>query len=454
MHSILPPPSRFSPTPNQTHYLLSLSPQNLSAVQPHISGARTCAPSARRSLPALTPSSTSPSTQLNGHLSRTRSAQGAPQADEPVKDYYNEKWEEFSKGIIYIDRLFEPLTVPHAKNKHKKVVDMDTVVNVALRTWKRNVVENLETPLRRQTTRDNGAELEVDRVVALFMSGDWTRADFWNMKIKSDGDLSALAEASGHGRTEIVRLLLEDATDMKSTQQHDSALQAASSSGHISIVRLLLEKGANLNDAPGGPALQTASGSGQIEIVRVLLASGADVNASGGKYGSSLQAAAYQGHGEIVHLLLDAGANVNAQGGLYNSALQAASAGHEEIVHLLLKAASYHRHGGIVHLLVKAGANVNTLGGVYGSALQAASWLLNALYIFEVTMVNEKEEALYQHQVGQCRNRSDTQVQQRIALRIFCIFLNHHGQRKRRAAVPAPSEMVSEPFRHTGGVVD
>jgi hypothetical protein len=58
--------------------------------------------------------------------------QGAPWPDEPVQNYYNEKWGEFSKGIIYVDRLFEPLTATPAKDKPKKVVDMDTVVNVRL----------------------------------------------------------------------------------------------------------------------------------------------------------------------------------------------------------------------------------------------------------------------------------------------------------------------------------
>ncbi|KAJ7878952.1 hypothetical protein B0H13DRAFT_2346275 [Mycena leptocephala] len=57
MHSILLPPS-----------------QPLRSAAAYIRGTH-LAPSAWRSLPALTPSSTSPSTQLNGHLSHTHSAQ-------------------------------------------------------------------------------------------------------------------------------------------------------------------------------------------------------------------------------------------------------------------------------------------------------------------------------------------------------------------------------------------
>ncbi|KAJ7938636.1 hypothetical protein B0H13DRAFT_2301678 [Mycena leptocephala] len=46
-------------------------------------------------------------------------------------------------------------------------------------------------------------------------------------------------------------------------------------------------------------------------------------------------------------------------------------------------------------------------------------------------MLSEKKEALYQYQVAQCWNCSNTQVQQPIGVQIF-----------------SPSETASEPFRH------
>ncbi|KAJ7096132.1 ankyrin repeat-containing domain protein [Mycena epipterygia] len=306
----------------------------------------------------------------------------APWNGGKLKNYYNDKWEIYSKAILYLDRLFEPLTVNRGKGT--RVVDIDTVLNMAVINWESTVLEILKYRLGGIGLND-----ELNRVLPLFLSGDWTRADFWNMKLRREEDPSVLEEASAHGRTGIVRLLLE-VDSANGAHQPDRALQAASSSGHIAIVRLLLEKGANLNNAPGGPALQTASGSGQTEVVRVLLASGADVNASGGKYGSALQAASYEGHEEIARLLLDAGANVNMLGGLYHGIAQAASTGREAIVRLLLEAgadvngsggkygsalqaASHSGHTTLVRLLLEKGADVNKVGGKYGTALQDAS---------------------------------------------------------------------------------
>ncbi|KAK4952085.1 hypothetical protein LTR10_010005 [Elasticomyces elasticus] len=89
-----------------------------------------------------------------------------------------------------------------------------------------------------------------------------------------------------------------------------------------------------------------------------LLNAGADVNAQGGRHGNALQAASSAGHTEVVQLLLDHRADVNAQGGENDNALQAASAGgHTEVVQLLLD-----------HM-----ADVNVQGGYYGNALNAAA---------------------------------------------------------------------------------
>ncbi|KAJ7923118.1 ankyrin repeat-containing domain protein [Mycena leptocephala] len=332
-------------------------------------------------------SNTTPSIDLHEPLSHYFSSyakkiyDGAPKRDADLKNYYNDQWEIYSKGILYLDRLFGSLNY---KVEHRDTVDMDAVVNVAVIRWKCHVLQKLETRLRQLM-----AGIEIDRVLALFLSEDWTMADFRNMTIKSKGDRSVLEEASAGGHTEIVRLILEAGLE-NGAQQYDRALQSASSSGHIAIVRLLLEKGADIN-AAGIPVLQTASRSGQLDVVQILLDSGADVNALGGKYYTALQAASCAGYINIVGLLLGAGADASMLGGKYGSALQGASfKGHLGIVRLLLnhganinatrgeltalETASSKGHEETVDFLLQEGADIHVGGIKYGGALQAAAY--------------------------------------------------------------------------------
>ncbi|KAF7347047.1 hypothetical protein MVEN_01458500 [Mycena venus] len=337
--------------------------------------------------------------------------------DDQLRKYYNTEWEIYSRGIIYLDRLFGSLTVNRVKGDREKAADIHTFLNMALEHWTSNVLDKVSIRLR-QLAMDFDAE--VGRVITLFTSEDWTRVDFWNMKIKDKNDRSVLEEASADGRTEIVRLFLE-ADLVNGAPQYDKALEAASSSGHIAIVRLLLQKGADIN-AARIPVLHTASSSGQLDVVQILLESGADVNALGGEYATALQAACSQGHEMIVRLLLQTGADVNTLGGKYGSALNAAfREGHRDSIVLLLEAgadvntlgggvdtllqeasrngdtalvrllvqkradvtagkyvnalhaASFAGHEDVVHFLLEAGADVNTLGGVHNSLLQEAS---------------------------------------------------------------------------------
>ncbi|KAJ7257410.1 ankyrin repeat-containing domain protein [Mycena rebaudengoi] len=344
----------------------------------------------------------------------------ALETNKTLQEYYNEQWKIYSEGITVVDRLFEPLNANlrsrHSTSKHGNTVVIDTVQNIALKQWKSNVLEKMSTTL------SDGLGTEVARVSALFISGDLTKADFWNMKIKSVGDPSALQEASASGRARIVRLLLENGTDVNTVgEDHGSALQAAARKGKKEIVRLLLENGAVVNTLGGkyGNALQAASKAGHREIVRILIENGGDTNTLGGKYGSALQGASCHGHLDIVDLLLEHNADVNAAGGKYGSPLHAAVRqkhggivrllvqhhadpgnmlheaslhGRQEDVRLLLEggvninavetnsddgtALQTAARGGnlkIVRLLLEHGADVNVVAGEYGSALQGAS---------------------------------------------------------------------------------
>ncbi|KAJ7319384.1 hypothetical protein DFH08DRAFT_1086266 [Mycena albidolilacea] len=139
---------------------------------------------------------------------------------------------------------------------------------------------------------------------------------------RGNADGSALHAASGHGHTEIVRLLLEKGIDFNAKDgKGRTALEVACTEDHTDVVRLLLESGADTN-AKGaflGTALQAASWVGNKEVVGLLLAHGADINAQGKYFGSALQAASSHGNTEITRILLERGADSNRRGGNYGS---------------------------------------------------------------------------------------------------------------------------------------
>ncbi|KAJ6602727.1 hypothetical protein DFH09DRAFT_1354955 [Mycena vulgaris] len=84
-------------------------------------------------------------------------AAGAPTGG--VVAYYNIEWDRFSSAFD---------------------VDIDTIVNVALRTWKGNVLEALAGRLREELQGKAGA---VDTLRVAFASRDLTAGDFKDMHL-------------------------------------------------------------------------------------------------------------------------------------------------------------------------------------------------------------------------------------------------------------------------------
>jgi uncharacterized protein len=94
----------------------------------------------------------------------------------------------------------------------------------------------------------------------------------------------------------------------------DSALASASGLGRSEIVALLLMRGAdpNVTDNDGHTPLIRAAYRGNSEIVFMLVSAGAQIDMAEKLYGyTALAVASAEGHLETVRMLLEAGANTN-----------------------------------------------------------------------------------------------------------------------------------------------
>ena len=99
---------------------------------------------------------------------------------------------------------------------------------------------------------------------------------------------------------------------------------------------------ANAKDSDGWTALVIAAGHGRTDIVKALLNKGADINARSRAVDqwTPLMYAAYEGHTDTVKALLAKGVDINAKDTVFSrTALTlATSQGHKDIADLLKKA--------------------------------------------------------------------------------------------------------------------
>ena len=155
----------------------------------------------------------------------------------------------------------------------------------------------------------------------------------------------------------------------------------AAENGDIEIVKLLIDNGSNINDLYYGyTPLHKAAENGDIEIVKLLLENGADINAVDDDYSRTpLHYAAYEGQKEVCQLLLEKGAHINAVDYDGKTPLHDAVVyGHKEICQLLLEKganinvvddedrtplhyAAYCGCKEICQLLIEKGANINAV---------------------------------------------------------------------------------------------
>jgi ankyrin repeat protein len=168
-----------------------------------------------------------------------------------------------------------------------------------------------------------------------------------------------LVEASGHGHTKIVKMLIDYGADVNLSDNSDldsnTPLTSAACYGKIDVVRLLLDSGAdpNLASSDDFTPLVCACANGEIDVAKVLLEYGADVNhESKDKWTALLQTLSYYPSSDpnlvkLVNLLLRSGADPNAGVGLTN------------MTPLLLEISYHNTELSVVELLLKYRADPN-----------------------------------------------------------------------------------------------
>ncbi|XP_059168436.1 putative ankyrin repeat protein RF_0381 [Physella acuta] len=163
-----------------------------------------------------------------------------------------------------------------------------------------------------------------------------------DVNLINSNDKTALCYSVENGFVEIVKLLVDNGTDVNSTT-FTTPLHESCKRRSFELVKILVEAGADVNkkDISGDSPLCISAERGKIDIVKFLVQNGADVNI--GKT-PPLFYACDKGYFEIKKYLIDAGAveilrNVNYTVSPYGETalLCAASRGYSNIVELLLQ---------------------------------------------------------------------------------------------------------------------
>ena len=199
--------------------------------------------------------------------------------------------------------------------------------------------------------------------------------------------MTALMLACLSGRTDVVKLLLEEGADVdKATADGWTPLIIACRNGHTDVVKVLVKEGADVDRATADGSEEELGGCtpliiaikvGKAEVVKVLLEGGADVDKPRADGCTPLIIAIKVGVEDIAKLLLEGGADVDKPRADGCTPLTIAiEMGQAEIVKLLkeggvdvdkadnsgetmLHAACYYGHAEIVALLLKEVADVD-----------------------------------------------------------------------------------------------
>ena len=167
----------------------------------------------------------------------------------------------------------------------------------------------------------------------------------------------AISKAASKGHSGVVHILLESLSDIEARRSClGLAIQSASKNDQEGLIRLLLEEGTNLQTEMihhyAGPALAIASHNDSKAVMKLLLEYGVDVNGAGVHGKIPLHEAVERGSVEGAKLLLDNGANIEAADQYGARALHQAMDRNRPSKKIVL-------------LLLERGANVNAYAYAY-----------------------------------------------------------------------------------------
>ena len=119
--------------------------------------------------------------------------------------------------------------------------------------------------------------------------------------------------ASGNGRIEIVKLLLDNNADINIKNTYgEKAIIWAAKKDNPEIIQLLIDNGADVNemDEDKGNCAMWAAYNNLYDNMKVLIKNGADINAKNSDGNNSLMLAAECNSAEVLKLLLESGSDL------------------------------------------------------------------------------------------------------------------------------------------------
>lgn len=256
-----------------------------------------------------------------------------------------------------------------------------------------DIVSGVRRWLLLKAVRDGSPE----RVGALLSEGT-------DRSIEGDGGTSILAAAVEGGRVDVVELLVASGVSEEAASQallmavergdrsmaqallracadpqsSDNALIAAAGHGRTEIVDLLISRGAGVNatDVHGWTPLMMACAAGHLETAQRLIANGALVNVADKCGYTSLICASQMGWKDTVELLIEHGADVNSQA--TSSPVNKSIYGVPENWHpqgmTALAWAAVNGDPEIVELLLRSGAQIDVRDACGWTPLMWAAW--------------------------------------------------------------------------------
>jgi ankyrin repeat protein len=148
----------------------------------------------------------------------------------------------------------------------------------------------------------------------------WAQPTELQEKIKQKELQTEFFEAVLEGKMELVKKMLADGFDLKTTDNYGRiALHESAIFGKNEVTKLLIERGSAVNtkDKSGNTPLHLAANmrspfdEGNIKSIRLLIANGADALAKNNEGFNPLEYAIHSEHTEALQLLVDKGCPVN-----------------------------------------------------------------------------------------------------------------------------------------------